>query len=59
MQNIVIINGHPDKESFCYALANSYIKGAELAGAKCKVINLIDLKFNPILTFGYRKISEL
>ena len=59
MKNILIINGHPDKESFCFALAEGYRKGAELAGAKCKVINLIDLKFNPILTFGYRKISEL
>ena len=59
MKNILIINGHPDKESYCFALAESYKKGAEKSGAKCKVINLIDLKFNPILTFGYRKISEL
>lgn len=59
MKNVLIINGHPDKESFCYALAASYKKGAESAGANCKVINLIDLKFNPILTFGYRIISEL
>ena len=59
MKNILIINGHPDKESFCFALAESYKKGAEKSGATCKVINLIDLKFNPILTYGYRKISEL
>jgi NAD(P)H dehydrogenase (quinone) len=59
MKNILIINGHPDKESYCFALAESYKKGAEKSGAKCKVISLIDLKFNPILTFGYRKISEL
>ncbi len=59
MKKILIINGHPDKESFCFALAESYRKAAVQSGATCKVINLIDLKFNPILTFGYRKISEL
>jgi NAD(P)H dehydrogenase (quinone) len=59
MKNILIINGHPDKESFCFALAESYRKGVEKSGATCKVMNLIDLKFNPILTFGYRKVSEL
>ncbi len=59
MKKILIINGHPDKESFCFYLAESYKKGADTAGADCKLVNLIDLDFNPILTFGYRKISEL
>jgi NAD(P)H dehydrogenase (quinone) len=59
MKKVLIINGHPDKESFCYALAERYKKGADASGAECKLVHLIDLKFNPILTFGYRKISEL
>ncbi len=59
MKKILIINGHPDKESFCFALAESYKKGAGLSGADCKLVHLIDLDFNPILTFGYRRISEL
>ena len=59
MKNIVIINAHPDKESFCFALAESYKMGAYKSSANVKLIHLIDLKFNPILTFGYRKISEL
>lgn len=59
MKNIVVINAHPDKESFCFALAESYKMGAYKSGANVKLIHLIDLKFNPILTFGYRKISEL
>lgn len=59
MKNILLINGHPDKESFCFALAESYIKGAKKSGAKFKVVRLIDLKFNPILLSGYRKVSEL
>ena len=59
MKKILIINGHPDKLSFCFALAESYRKGALISDANCKVINLIDLKFNPNLTSGYRNISEL
>ncbi len=59
MKNILIINAHPDKESFCFALAESYKMGAYKAEADVKLVHLIDLKFNPILTFGYRKISPL
>ncbi len=56
---ILIINGHPDKQSFCLALAERYKKGAESTGAECKFVNLIDLHFNPILAYGYRVVSEL
>ena len=59
MKNILIINGHPDKESFCFALSESYKMGAYKTNTNVKLIHLIDLKFNPILTYGYRKISEL
>ena len=59
MKKILIINGHPDKESFCFALAESYKKGAGTNGTDCKLINLIDLKFDPILASGYRVVSEL
>ncbi len=59
MKKILIINGHPDKGSYCFALAESYRKGAVQTGADCKVLNLIDLQFNPILTNGYRMVSDL
>jgi len=59
MKKILIINGHPDKESLCFALAESYKKGADTNGDQCQLVHLIDLKFNPILTYGYRLISEL
>jgi NAD(P)H dehydrogenase (quinone) len=55
----LIINGHPDKESFCFALAQRYKTGADAAGISCKLIHLVDLAFNPILTYGYRKVSPL
>ena len=56
---ILIINGHPDKESFCFALAERYKLGAESLNTECNLINLIDLKFNPILSSGYREVSPL
>jgi NAD(P)H dehydrogenase (quinone) len=59
MKQILIINGHPDKESLCAELAKSYQRGAEKAGAECKLVNLTDLEFNPNLTTGYRKRTEL
>jgi len=59
MKKILIINAHPDKESLCNSLAASYKKGADSAGADCKLVNLTDLKFNPVLTNGYRQRTEL
>jgi putative NADPH-quinone reductase len=59
MKKILIINGHPDKLSLCFGLAESYKKGAESTGAECKLVNLVDLKFNPVLMNGYRERTEL
>lgn len=57
--NILLINGHPDKESYNYALAASYKKGAIASGAEIREINIGELTFNPNLEFGYRKRTEL
>jgi len=59
MKNILIINGHPDKESYNYALSDAYKRGAESSDAAVKVINIVDLEFNPNLQYGYRKRTEL
>ena len=57
MKRILIINGHPDSESYNYALAKAYQEGAIEAGAKPEVLNLAELQFDPNLRFGYRKRS--
>ena len=59
MKKILIINGHPDKESFNFALSSAYQKGAESSHAEIQVINIRNLKFNPNLQFGYRKRTDL
>jgi len=59
MKKVLLILGHPDKESFCGSLAESYRRGARRAGAEIDTINLADLNFDPILHRGYREIQEL
>jgi len=58
-KKILLINGHPDRESFNYALAEAYRNGSTQTDAIVDQINIADLQFNPNLAFGYRKISEL
>jgi len=58
-QKIVIINGHPDAESFVFALHAAYRKGAERSGADVRELVIRDLRFTPNLQFGYRQRTEL
>lgn len=59
MKKILVINGHPNKESFNFGIAESYKKGAIASGAEIKEIIIAKLNFNPNLQFGYQKITEL
>lgn len=56
---ILIINGHPDKESYNFALAAAYKQGARASGAEVEEIIINNLNFNPNLQYGYRKRTEL
>jgi NAD(P)H dehydrogenase (quinone) len=56
---VLIIIGHPDKESFNFGLAEAYKKGAISSGSVIKEIVVCDLNFNPNLQYGYRKRTEL
>ncbi|MEZ5039570.1 MAG: NAD(P)H-dependent oxidoreductase [Saprospiraceae bacterium] len=60
MKKILIVNGHPDKESYCAALCEAYALGAKKNKAlEVKTLHLIDLTFDPILHYGYKKRTEL
>lgn len=59
MTNILIINGHPNKESFNHAVAAAYRSGALKTGALVRQINISDLNFNPNLAYGYTKRMNL
>ncbi|CAM1367245.1 NAD(P)H-dependent oxidoreductase [Tenacibaculum xiamenense] len=58
-RKILIINGHPDKESFCFGIHNAYKKGVQQSKAELKEIIIRELQFDPNLTFGYRQRTKL
>ena len=58
-KKILIIQGNPDKNSFCDALAESYKKGAIRTKADVKEIHVREIDFDPFLPFGYKKEVEL
>lgn len=58
-KRILLINGHPDRESFNFALAAAYRAGAQAAGFDVRELVIRDLQFNPNLSRGYRERTEL
>ncbi len=58
-KRILLINGHPDRESFNFALAAAYKAGAIGAGFDVRELVIRDLQFNPNLGGGYRTRTEL
>lgn len=58
-KKVLIILGHPDKTSFCGALAESYKKGSLASGAEVREIFLGELNFDLNLRRGYSKIQTL
>lgn len=59
MKNILLINGHPDTQSFNYALHKAYMQAAQTKGLQVEEICVTELRFNPVLTHGYRVRSEM
>jgi NAD(P)H dehydrogenase (quinone) len=59
MKNVLLIDGHPNKDSFNSGLCNAYRSGALTAPGNLREIVIRDLKFDPDLHFGYHKRMEL
>ncbi len=59
MKNILIIHGHPVRETFIDCLKDSYAMAAEAAGAKIKELVLRDLNYEVNFKEGYRGNQEL
>ena len=58
-KKILVILGHPDHESFCGDIFDSYISGAKAGGHEVRELRLGEISFDPILHHGYRSIQEL
>lgn len=59
MKKILIILGHPVKDTFSDKLTQAYIDGAERSSADIKYLKLNQLKFDPNFSSGYRGNQEL
>ena len=59
MKKILIINGHPNTDSFNFAIVEAYKNGAIKSGAEVKEIVIADLEFSPNLKYGYQKRTDL
>lgn len=59
MKKILLIMAHPNKQSFCNALADSYESGATESKTEIERLNLADLNFDLNLRRGYKEIQEL
>ena len=59
MKKIFIIDGHPYHEGLASQLSREYARGAKKGGHEVRVAELRNLKFDPILRYGYRKRTAL
>ncbi len=59
MKKVLIINGHPNPDSFNYALSEAYRQGAQKNSAEITQLNLAAIDFDPNLQFGYQKVMPL
>jgi len=58
-RSILILLGHPDRDSLCGALAHSYATAAGAAGHQVRLIALGELGFDPVLHHGYHQVQPL
>lgn len=58
MRKILIINGHPNKNSFNFGIAEAYKQGTLSTGAQVQEIVIAELDFNPNLQQGYQQRTE-
>jgi putative NADPH-quinone reductase len=47
MKKILVINGHPNKDSYCHAISETYARAAAKLGHEITVLNLFELEFDP------------
>ncbi len=59
MKKILVILGHPVRDTFADSLKSAYIQAAQQTGATVKELNLRDLKFDINFSEGYKGSQDL
>ncbi|MCL2235513.1 MAG: NAD(P)H-dependent oxidoreductase [Defluviitaleaceae bacterium] len=55
---VLVINGHPDDESYVSALFRGYVENLNKDRHEVRVLELGKMSFDPVLRHGYRKRME-
>ena len=58
-KRIYVLDGHPDRKSFCAAIAQAYREGAMRGGHEVRFAAVRRLRFSPNLAFGHRRKKKL
>ncbi|VVN60475.1 hypothetical protein PS687_03741 [Pseudomonas fluorescens] len=58
-KRVLVILGHPSNDSFCGALADTYVRAAAQAGHEVRLLRLDALGFDPVLHEGYQQVQPL
>ncbi|MGL4404779.1 MAG: NAD(P)H-dependent oxidoreductase, partial [Notoacmeibacter sp.] len=58
-RRVLVLNGHPDKQSLNGALAETAAKASEQNGYETRIMHLGEMSFNPDLAHGYNARVEL
>lgn len=59
MRDVLVLQAHPDPDSFGAALSEAYAQGARDAGARVERLSLSALSFDPVLHRGHRGTQPL
>ena len=59
MKKILVIKAHTREKSYCNALADKYIKGANVSNNEVEILNLRELPLELFLKFEHSENPEL
>ena len=59
MARIMVVVGHPQRNTFCEALGKAYVEAAQGAGHIANLFLLSQMQFDPILREGYQREQRL
>ena len=54
-QHVLVVMGHPDRESYCQAICDTYVGALNSDRVEVETLDLGRLEFDPVLRYGYHQ----